>query len=60
MSGAYERGKAMANSRRLLFDPNAYDPSLAVLQNGVVCVAWHSFIDDNYDVYLSRRAAAGG
>jgi acyl-CoA dehydrogenase len=27
MSGAYERGKAMANSRRLLFDPNAYDPS---------------------------------
>lgn len=41
-------------------DANAYDPSLAVLQNGVVCVAWHSFIDDNYDVYLSRRAAAGG
>ena len=38
---------------------NAYNPSLAVLQSGVVCVAWHSFIDDNYDIYL-RRLPAGG
>jgi hypothetical protein len=40
-------------------DANAYDPSLAVLQSGVVCVGWHSFIDDNYDIYLRRRAPAG-
>ena len=32
-----------------------YDPSVAVLDNGAVCVAWHSFRQNNYDIYLRRR-----
>ena len=35
---------------------SCYDPSIAVLNNGQVCVAWHSFRRSNYDVYLRRRA----
>lgn len=38
---------------------SSYNPSLAVLESGVVCVAWHSFRQHNYDVYLRRRAADG-
>ena len=38
--------------------PN-YGPSVAVLGNGEVCVAWHSFREHNYDIYLRRRSAAG-
>jgi len=33
---------------------SSYDPSLAVLQSGRVCVAWHSFREHNYDIYLRR------
>ena len=40
-------------------DVNAYNPSLAVLESGALAVAWHSFADDNFDVYLRRRAAGG-
>ena len=40
-------------------EADAYDPSLAVLDNGEVCVAWHAFRDSNYDIYLRRRSAAG-
>jgi len=36
-----------------------YGPSIVALQNGDVCVAWHSFRENNYDVYLRRRAADG-
>jgi hypothetical protein len=35
---------------------SSYDPSIVVLASGEPCVAWHSFRDNNYDVYLSRRA----
>ncbi len=40
-------------------DHSSYDPSLTVLDNSDVCVAWHAFQDNNYDIYLSRRPAAG-
>jgi len=36
-----------------------YAPSIAVLASGEVCVAWHSFRENNYDVYLRRRAPSG-
>jgi hypothetical protein len=36
-----------------------YAPSVAVLASGEVCVAWHSFRHNNYDVYLRRKAAGG-
>jgi len=36
-----------------------YAPSIAVLKSGEVCIAWHSFRNNNYDVYLRRRAAGG-
>ena len=38
---------------------SSYDPTIAVLDSGEVCVAWHSFRDGNYDVYLRRRAVDG-
>jgi hypothetical protein len=38
---------------------SCYDPSVAVLQSGEVCVAWHSFRENNYDIYLRRRPAGG-
>ncbi len=31
------------------------NPSVAVLESGEVCVAWHSFRRNNYDVYLRRK-----
>ena len=36
-----------------------YGPSLALESNGNVAVAWHSFRENNYDIYLRRRSAAG-
>jgi len=36
-----------------------YDPTLACLPNGEVLVAWHSFRDNNYDIYLRRRNGSG-
>jgi len=38
---------------------SSYGPSVAVLENGEVCVAWHSFRENNYDVYMRRRTAGG-
>ena len=40
-------------------DASSYNPSVAVLSNGEVCVAWHAFRANNYDIYLRRRAAEG-
>ena len=40
-------------------DASCYDPSVVVLANGQVCVGWHSFRDNNYDVYLRRRSTDG-
>lgn len=39
-----------------------YNPSLAVRPNGEVCVAYHSFRDGNYDIYMRALppGAAGG
>ncbi|MBI4579679.1 MAG: CehA/McbA family metallohydrolase [Planctomycetes bacterium] len=37
----------------------AYAPSITVLAGGEVCVAYHSFRENNYDVYLRRRSAEG-
>jgi len=37
----------------------SYSPSMAALESGEVCVAWHAFDEHNYDLYLSRRSAAG-
>jgi Carbohydrate binding domain len=36
-----------------------YDPSLAVLESGEVCVAWHGFRDGNYDISLRRQSPSG-
>jgi len=38
---------------------SSYDPSVAVLASGEVCVAWHGFRQHNYDVYLRRRGSDG-
>jgi len=38
---------------------SSYAPSVAALASGEVAVAWHSFREHNYDIYLCRRAAAG-
>ncbi|HUT09285.1 MAG TPA: CehA/McbA family metallohydrolase [Thermoguttaceae bacterium] len=38
---------------------SAYGPSVAVLESGEVCVAWHSFRENNYDVFLRRKSAGG-
>lgn len=35
---------------------SSYDPSVAVLANGQVCVGWYSFRENNYDIYLRRRS----
>ena len=40
-------------------ESSSYAPSVAVLQSGEVCVAWHSFRENNYDVYLRRKPADG-
>ncbi len=38
---------------------SSYAPSLAILESGEVCVAWHSFHDNNYDVWLRRCSPDG-
>ncbi len=38
---------------------SGYAPSIAVLGGGEVCVAWHSFREHNYDVFLRRRQPDG-
>ena len=38
---------------------SCYGPSVAVLESGQVCVAWHGFRRNNYDVYLRRRTFTG-
>lgn len=39
-----------------LGEASCYAPSIDVLESGVVCVAWHSFRENNYDIYLRRQA----
>lgn len=36
-----------------------YGPSVAALGGGAIAVAWHSFRDGNYDIYLRRRGTDG-
>jgi hypothetical protein len=36
-----------------------YAPSVAVESNGAVAVAWHSFREQNYDIFLRRRTGGG-
>ena len=36
-----------------------YSPSIAVLHGGTVAVAWHSFRENNFDVFLRQRSADG-
>ena len=38
---------------------SAYSPAVATLASGEVCIAWHAFRANNYDIYLRRRAADG-
>ncbi len=38
---------------------SGYSPALAALASGEVCVAWHGFSDNNYDVHLRRRLTDG-
>ncbi len=39
---------------------SSYDPSITVLANGQVCVAWHAFESNNYDIHLCRSREEGG
>lgn len=41
-------------------EASCYGPSLAVLDSGEVCIAWHGLVDNSYDVYLRRKPAGGG
>ncbi len=36
-----------------------YGPTIAAASNGRISVAWHSYRDHNYDVYLRQRSASG-
>lgn len=36
-----------------------YEPSVVSVGGGEIAVAWHSFRDGNYDIYLRRRSANG-
>jgi len=36
-----------------------YGPSIAADTRGALSIAWHSFREDNYDVYLRRRVNGG-
>ena len=36
-----------------------YGPSVAVPESGRVSVAWHSYRDHNYDIFLRQRASSG-
>ncbi len=38
---------------------SAYAPSITALPGGEVCIAWHAFVEDNYDVYLRPCDASG-
>jgi len=38
---------------------NSYDPTVAASADGEVCVAWHSFRDHNYDIFIRRRGSGG-
>ena len=40
-------------------EPSNYSPSLAVGENGTVSVAWHSYREHNYDVFLRGRSVSG-
>jgi len=40
-------------------DISSYDPSVCVLDNGQVCVAWHAFHQGSYDIYLRRTSETG-
>lgn len=36
-----------------------YGPSIAIESNGAISVAWHSFREHNYDIFLRRRSSSG-
>ncbi|HUT36616.1 MAG TPA: CehA/McbA family metallohydrolase [Planctomycetota bacterium] len=38
---------------------SSYSPAVAVLPVGEVCVAWHTFRENNYDVFLRNRSPGG-
>ncbi|MBT3377060.1 MAG: CehA/McbA family metallohydrolase [Lentisphaerae bacterium] len=38
---------------------SSYSPSIAVLPDETVCVAWHSYAESNYDVFMARRTPVG-
>ncbi len=38
---------------------SCYDPTIAVLSNGEVCVGWHGFSEGSFDIFLRRRSAGG-
>ncbi len=52
--GAFAAPKTVSHS-----DAAGYSPSIALLDSGELCVAWHSFRGNNYDVYLRRRSEDG-
>jgi hypothetical protein len=53
------RGASVGKAEAVSTGRSNYGPSIAVESNGTVNVAWHGFREDNYDVFLRRRAASG-
>lgn len=54
------RGDTVPEAERVSAESASnYGPSVAVDSSGQVSVAWHSYRDHNYDVFLRQRAASG-
>ena len=39
--------------------PSNYGPSIVASRDGLISVAWHGYLDHNYDVYLRQKAKSG-
>jgi len=56
---AVKAGNVERPQRVSLAETSNYAPTIAVLSSGRVAVAWHSFRQNNYDIYLRQKEPAG-
>ncbi|PIU89698.1 MAG: hypothetical protein COZ06_02695 [Armatimonadetes bacterium CG_4_10_14_3_um_filter_66_18] len=59
MAASLTDGKASAPARLTKTGASNYEPSIAAVGGSQLAVAWHSFRDNNFDVYLRTRDADG-
>ena len=52
-------GSVSASERVSAKTPSNYGPAIAVAESGQVSVAWHSFREHNYDIYLRQASPEG-